>query len=196
MKDRHRNLFHPASDRVQQKPVLYTLLQTAVFWTFFLVLIPAALIWLEGEIGITGFDFPAVKIPSVIIFAVAGACGIHSGTMFALYGSGTPLPLQEPHRLVFRGLYRYVRNPMAMAGILQGVMVGLFVGSWVVIAYALLGIPAWNYLARPAEEEDLAERFGEEFESYRQQVKCWVPRFTAYRPAAALQSGEQPDRDR
>lgn len=78
--------------------------------------------------------------------------------------------------LIAAGPYRLVRNPMAVAGIAQAVAVGLLVGSWLVVAYGLVGSLMWNFLVRPHEEADLAARFGEEFEEYRRTVGIWVPR--------------------
>jgi protein-S-isoprenylcysteine O-methyltransferase Ste14 len=91
------------------------------------------------------------------------------------HGRGTPLPSVTARRLVTSGPYSFVRNPMAVAGILQGLAVGLILGSWLVVAYALTGSIVWNTLARPYEEADLRERFGEEFEAYRRRVRCWIP---------------------
>lgn len=65
---------------------------------------------------------------------------------------------------------------MAVAGITQGAAVGLILGSWLVVAYAVLGSLLWNYAVRPLEEADLEERFGAEFISYRESVSCWIPR--------------------
>jgi protein-S-isoprenylcysteine O-methyltransferase Ste14 len=76
---------------------------------------------------------------------------------------------------VIAGPYRYVRNPMAVAGIAQGVAVGLLLGSWLVVIWALCGSLVWNSLIRPFEEEDLEKRFGDDFRAYRDHVKCWVP---------------------
>lgn len=74
------------------------------------------------------------------------------------------------------GPYRFVRNPMAIGGIAQGVAIGLMVGSWLVIVYALSGSLVWNALVRPLEETDLEERFGSAFRAYRDRVSCWIPR--------------------
>ena len=81
-----------------------------------------------------------------------------------------------PRRLVISGPYRVVRNPMAIAGITQGVAVGLMLGSWLVVVYTLCGSLVWNWVIRPFEEDDLAYRFGAEFEAYRSRVGCWIPR--------------------
>lgn len=92
-------------------------------------------------------------------------------------GAGTPLPSAMANRLVIAGPYRWIRNPMAVAGIVQGAAVGFVLQSWLVVNYAVLGSLVWNYAVRPLEEADLAERFGEEFQQYREKVKCWIPTF-------------------
>src|SRR5688572_32903785 len=91
-------------------------------------------------------------------------------------GRGTPLPSDAARELVTTGPYSFVRNPMAVAGILQGVGIGLVHGSWLAVAYALTGSVVWNMLARPYEEADMAERFGVAFEDYRRRVQCWIPK--------------------
>ena len=90
------------------------------------------------------------------------------------------MPTDAPRKLVISGPYRWVRNPMALAGITQGVAVGLMLGSWSVCAYAICGALMWNAFVRPWEEADLAARFGEEFERYRAAVRCWLPRVRPY----------------
>ncbi|WP_323127765.1 methyltransferase family protein [Brevibacterium pigmentatum] len=82
------------------------------------------------------------------------------------------------HHLVNRGPYAFVRNPMAIAGIVQGVSMGLLIGSWLVVVYALIGSLLWNWLIRPHEEADLIERFGDEYRDYAKRVRCWWPTFS------------------
>jgi len=83
-------------------------------------------------------------------------------------------------RLVVRGPYAYLRNPMAFAGLGQGLMVGLYAGSSLTILYVIIGGLIWNYIARPMEEADLAQKFGASFERYTAEVKCWRPRLTPF----------------
>lgn len=95
----------------------------------------------------------------------------------AMVGKGTPLPVDCAPRLVVKGLYRYVRNPMAIGGLGMGYAVGLGLGSFGVIAYVTVGMLFWNYVVRPIEERDLLARFGSPYERYCQRVKCWIPLF-------------------
>jgi len=162
--------------------VLKTLLQTVVFWGFFLVLLPALVYRIETELGgdVLRFASTGSRAAGIAIFVVAGAIGLWSGGIMAVRGEGTPVPIDCPRRLVVAGPYRYVRNPMAISGIAQGVGVGLMLGSPAVIAYALAGAPVWNWLVRPFEERDLEQRFGAEFRAYRAAVRCWLPRTSPY----------------
>jgi protein-S-isoprenylcysteine O-methyltransferase Ste14 len=96
-------------------------------------------------------------------------------------GSGTPLPLDTARKLVVSGPYRYVRNPMAVAGLAQGACVGIILGSFGTLIYVLAGMIVWNYFVRPAEEADLALRFGEAYADYCKKTKCWIPNFPGYR---------------
>lgn len=168
-----------------------TFAQTIVFWTVFLFLLPALVYYVETTLGLAWWRF--ANLPGMILggvlFALGGSLGLTSGAVMALKGRGTPLPIDCPREMVVAGPYRYVRNPMAIAGLGQGVAVGLFLGSPAVIIYALVGGPVWNYLVRPAEEQDLEQRFGESFHAYRSAVHCWWPRI---RPYSSHAEGEEP----
>ena len=69
--------------------------------------------------------------------------------------------------------YRYVRNPMAVAGIVQGIAVGWYLGSYAVIVYSLVGAVLWHVAVCPVEEADLNSRFGKTYNEYQQRVRLW-----------------------
>ena len=154
--------------------VLLTVLQMLGFWGFFLVVAPLVIAWLEQRWGLR-VEAP-LAYPGLALLVLASALGVWSAITMATIGRGTPLPSAMPAVLVVAGPYRWVRNPMAVAGIVQGVAVGLVLSSWLVVAYALVGSLLWNYAVRPLEEADLARRFGASFERYRAEVRCWIPR--------------------
>jgi protein-S-isoprenylcysteine O-methyltransferase Ste14 len=78
------------------------------------------------------------------------------------------------------GIYSFVRNPMAISGIGQGLAVGLFLGSPLVLLYALMGGAIWQMIFRPLEEDDLLKNFGADYEEYQKNVRCWIPRLRPY----------------
>lgn len=162
-----------ASPRTQ---LLRTAGQIVVFWGVCLVVVPAGIALVELRWGLRMPLPPAVTITGVVLLAAASALGIWSAVTMAGRGDGTPLPVATARLLVVGGPYRFVRNPMAVAGIAQGVAVGLICGSWLVVIYALCGSLVWNDLIRPWEERDLVARFGAPYEAYRDRVSCWIPR--------------------
>ncbi|MGW9157719.1 methyltransferase family protein [Microbacterium sp. NPDC055665] len=176
--------FRPAAPTTTGALMVRAAVQTLVFSGIFLVALPGIILALEWRWGLH-LDFPAaLRIGGVVLFAAALALSLWSSAAMSVRGAGTPLPSEMPRRLVISGPYRFVRNPMAVGGIGQGVAIGLIAGSWLVVLYALAGSLVWNTLVRPLEEADLEERFGAEFRAYRAAVSCWVPR----RPAVAVQT--------
>ncbi|MGI6879417.1 methyltransferase family protein [Microbacterium sp. gxy059] len=151
-------------------------IQLAVFWGLFLGVIPVAMSLVERRWGLAVEAPLTVRIAGGAVFAAASALGLWSAAAMSTRGEGTPLPSATARRLVIAGPYRIVRNPMAVAGITQGVAVGLMLGSWLVVAWALCGSLVWNALIRPSEEHDLEERFGDPYRAYRDRVSCWIPR--------------------
>ena len=154
-----------------------TFAQIVVFWGFFLGVVPLVIAFFEQRWGVA-IAFPAATAAvGVVVFVLASALGLWSGITMSIVGRGTPLPAAMANRLVVAGPYRFIRNPMAVAGFMQGAAVGLMLTSWLVVAYAFAGAVLWNYAIRPHEEADLEQRFGDEFRRYHDAVWCWVPRW-------------------
>lgn len=154
-----------------------SLVQLVCFWVAFFVIVPWVLVVGERRLGIgwAFLDGRGWRVVGVTAFVAASAFGLWACVSIALRGDGTPLPARTARRLVVSGPYRHVRNPMAVAGALQTVAVGLWAGSWTVVAVAVVGALAWDAFIRPAEEADLLARFGSAYERYCSVVRCWVP---------------------
>ena len=166
--------FKTAKSKKWQWNLTKTLFQTSLFWGFFLLLLPFFILHLEFFLEISNFNtFPKIDL---IAFIMCSTLGLWSGATMSIIGQGTPLPLDCPNKLVIKGPYRFVRNPMAVAGIGQGISIGLYFGSFLIIIYALSGAILWHYFVRPSEEEDLQKRFGQDYSKYKKKVKCWLPR--------------------
>lgn len=158
-----------------------TFIQIVVVWTLILVVFPYFIVQLENKLGITKFTFPFQTAVSFIFFISISSLGVSSAYLMSKIGKGTPLPLDYAPNLVIKGTYSYVRNPMAISGVGQGIAVGLFLGSPLVLLYAFMGALIWQVVFRELEEINLLERFGKEYENYCKNVQCWIPNLKAYR---------------
>lgn len=141
------------------------------------------LLEIERALGIVSLRFPPQRAAGMLLFLVSATINTSAALAFVRLGKGTPLPTSCPSSLVIAGPYRYVRNPMALGGIGQGLGVGLVLGSWSVLLYALLGAIIWHVAIRPSEEDDLTTRFGDDYAAYRAHVGLWWPRFSSYQHA-------------
>ena len=157
-----------------------TLLQIVMFWLVFLVVIPGALVRLERALGIAPLVVPISNVVVWLILVAASALGLTSGVLMAVRGAGTPLPFDAPRRLVVVGPYRHVRNPMAIAGLTQGACAALLFESWFALVLVPAGFLVWNYFVRPLEERHLETFFGDDYRSYRREIRCWIPRLRGF----------------
>ncbi|QDU93085.1 methyltransferase family protein [Lignipirellula cremea] len=167
--------FRVSSSKHTTTNALKTLIQIVCVWTLALVAVPYVLL--------DAFDalrFPTVSIGSVVgtgLFLACSLLGLSSSFFIVRDGKGTPLPLDQTNSLVMSGPYRYVCNPMAIAGIGQCISIALIFQSFPILTYSLIGAFFWHCVVRPIEERDLAERLGDAYTEYRREVSCWIPTF-------------------
>jgi protein-S-isoprenylcysteine O-methyltransferase len=82
--------------------------------------------------------------------------------------------LKQDHQLMRRGPYGIVRHPIYSGFMLATLGTAMVQGeAWRLSSVALIVI-AWGYKAR-MEEKFLIQRFGEQYEQYRREVKALVP---------------------
>jgi protein-S-isoprenylcysteine O-methyltransferase Ste14 len=158
-----------------------TLAQIFVVWSLILFVFPSLIVQVEAKLGIQQFTFPFQTLLSGLLFIPLSLIGLSSAYTMGKIGRGTPLPMDNAAKLVVSGIYSYIRNPMAVSGISQGLLVGVLLGSPLVLLYALMGGAIWQTIYRPLEEDDLVARFGAEYERYRQNVRCWIPRLSPWK---------------
>ena len=133
--------------------------------------IPALIV--RGEDGIAAWP---LALPGAALIVLGLALMVQTVALFATIGRGTLAPWDPTERLVIRGPYRRVRNPM-ISGLLC-VLAGeaLLFGSaallaWLAFVFALNAV--WFPLV---EEPGLRRRFGADYEAYRAAVPRWLPR--------------------
>ena len=175
-----RVMFREAAETSTNWILLKTFTQIVVVWSIILVIFPYLITVVEDKIGVARLQFPFQKPLAIVLFVGISSVGVWSAIMMSRIGQGTPLPLDHAKNFVIVGPYAHVRNPMAVSGVGQGLAVALFLGSPLVALYALMGSLVWQLVFRPPEEEDLLARFGDQYQRYVENVKCWIPNFKAY----------------
>ncbi|HEU4701915.1 MAG TPA: isoprenylcysteine carboxylmethyltransferase family protein [Conexibacter sp.] len=149
------------------------------------VVVPAALVgWRGANVG-WGLSAPLAAL--VLLLGAALVAGglvlvVQTIALLGRDGHGTLAPWDPTSRLVVRGPYRRVRNPM-ISGVLA-ILLGeaVVLGSPAVLAWAAVFLLA-NALWLPlVEERGLLRRFGDDYARYRAHVPRWVPRARAWTP--------------
>ncbi|MEO7673753.1 MAG: methyltransferase [Pyrinomonadaceae bacterium] len=174
------DMFRPAKAASTNYVLFKTFTQIAIVWSVILIIFPYLITLIEDKLGISRLNFAFQRPVAAAIFVAFSSIGIYAAIVMSRIGKGTPLPLDHASDLVILGPYAWVRNPMALSGIGQGMAVALFLGSPLAAVYALMGSAIWQLIFRPMEEDDLGSRFGRPYGEYRNAVKCWVPRTMRY----------------
>ncbi len=154
---------------------LKTLIQIVCIWVLLLVAVPYILLDAFGSVSLPTLS--SASVVGAILFLNCSMLGLTSSFFLVRDGDGTPLPLDQTNSLVMSGPYQYVCNPMAIAGIGQGISIALIFQSLPILTYSLIGALFWHCVVRPIEERDLTARFGNAYTEYRRSVSCWIPKF-------------------
>ena len=108
-------------------------------------------------------------------------------------GGGTPGPWDAPRRVVARGPYRWVRNPIYLAALLVVLGEAWLFTSPRLLAYAAVMAACFHLFVTGYEERTLARRFGPAYLEYRRAVPRWIPRkHRPTRPQAAPPAAAPP----
>lgn len=84
---------------------------------------------------------------------------------------------KQDHRLVTTGAYRRVRHPLYATALLLILCLALLSASWLLHGFWLIALIIFRLIVIPAEERNLSEKFGAEYEAYRAQSGALIPRF-------------------
>jgi protein-S-isoprenylcysteine O-methyltransferase Ste14 len=120
----------------------------------------------------------AVQVIGWVLAAAGAGVLIGAFVQFVVEGVGTPAPVAPTERLVVRGLYRYVRNPMYLAVLAVIIGQALTLGRPVLLLYAAAVCVTVAAFVHWYEQPTLARRYGEQYDAYRRAVPGWWPRLT------------------
>jgi len=145
-----------------------------LFIGLFLVFLPARVLSWSGIVRPETIG--AGQVAGMIASAAGAALALSCILTFAFAGKGTPAPWDPPRRLVVRGPYRFVRNPMYVGAGLALAGAALFYRSLPLLAYAGLFFLVTHAFVVLYEEPTLRTSFGEDYEAYCRRVGRWWPR--------------------
>jgi protein-S-isoprenylcysteine O-methyltransferase Ste14 len=123
----------------------------------------------------------APQIAGIAIASLGAGLALWCIAAFIAIGKGTPAPFDPPRRLVVRGPYRFVRNPMYCGAVLVIAGTALYYQSWALLAFNAVFLLIAHLFVVLYEEPTLRRSFGPEYNAYCDRVRRWWP------PARAAQ---------
>lgn len=145
---------------------------------FFLQPFMVILVFYENVILITEYlSFwanPLFTYVGILILITGGLVLLVSRIQLGMYGSGK-IVLEEEHQLVTRGIYRYIRHPIYLGGLIGwiGISLALHGVNTLILFLAMYFLIFKNRI--DLEEELLLKEFGEEYFSYVKRTKRLIP---------------------
>jgi protein-S-isoprenylcysteine O-methyltransferase Ste14 len=101
---------------------------------------------------------------------------------FAREGTGTPAPIGPAEHLVVGGPCRYVRHPVYLAVTTLIAGLALPLAQPALLWYAVIFATAMAAFVYEREQPTFSERFGAEYDQYRQAEPGWRPRRRPWQP--------------
>jgi protein-S-isoprenylcysteine O-methyltransferase Ste14 len=147
---------------------------SALFIGLLLIVVP------DRVLSATGITRPAAvgvwQAAGILLGAAGAALAIPCILTFVFVGRGTPAPFDPPRRLVVRGPYRLVRNPMYLGAGLALSGAALFYQSIPLAGYAGLFLLVTHAFVVLYEEPALRRTFTGDYEAYCRRVGRWWPK--------------------
>jgi protein-S-isoprenylcysteine O-methyltransferase Ste14 len=154
-------------------PLMRGLTYATVFVSFFLVFLPARVLEAAGISSAPPIG--PVQVAGAIVVVLGLSLALWCVLTFAVAGHGTPAPFDPPRRLVVRGPYSVVRNPMYIGGITALLGASIYYESFALLAFASMFALTTHLFVLFYEEPTLARLFAGEYDEYRERVRRWKP---------------------
>ncbi len=156
---------------------MFVLARAATYSTLFIGLL---LIFLPARIlSATGILPPPTlgvwQVAGMLLGASGAALALSCILTFVFVGKGTPAPFDPPRRLVIRGPYRLVRNPMYLGAGLALAGAAVFYQSIQLLEYDALFLVVTQFFVVLYEEPTLRETFAGEYAAYCRKTGRWWP---------------------
>ena len=145
----------------------------ALFIGLVLIYVPARLLAWTGIVRPEMIGL--LQIAGMVIGTIGGAIALWCVYTFATIGKGTPAPFDPPRRLVTKGPYQFVRNPMYIGAGFALIGAALFYEFLSLLGYVGMLFVATQSFIVFYEEPTLKRTFGDEYVDYCRKVRRWLP---------------------
>jgi protein-S-isoprenylcysteine O-methyltransferase Ste14 len=174
--DRYAQIIYRIATGDKRRRILITVLMPLIPWVITALVILASF-WVDWWLALPVFRFTWWGIGLSVFLLVLGF-GIDAWIIMTFRRArGTPVPFNPPPKLITTGLYAYVRNPMAIAGLLIGEGLGVLLGSLsLIFIFVPLLVLLYTFYVKAVEEKELELRFGEEYLEYKKKVPMFIPK--------------------
>jgi len=157
---------------------MFVLVRTVTYAAFFIGLV---LVYLPARfLSWSGIVRPAIigapQVVGMIMVTIGTAIALWCGFTLVFVGKGTPAPFDPPRKLVIRGPYRFVRNPMYIGAGTTLAGAALFYESLSIFIYTGVFFLITHLFVVLYEEPTLRRTFGNEYKAYFGRVSRWLPR--------------------
>jgi protein-S-isoprenylcysteine O-methyltransferase Ste14 len=149
----------------------------ALFVSLVLILLPRWVVRAAG--GALQQPTPPTMTMGGLVFLAGAALVVACVATFAVIGKGTPAPFDPPRRLVVRGPYKYVRNPMYVGAFTALIGAAIYCRSLLLALFALGFLLVTHLFVTLYEEPILSRKFGDDYLAYRASVPRWLPSLSA-----------------
>jgi protein-S-isoprenylcysteine O-methyltransferase Ste14 len=157
---------------------MFVLIRAATYATLFigflLIFLPARILSSTSVIRPEAVRLP--QLAGMLLGAAGAALAVACILTFVFVGKGTPAPFDPPRRLVIRGPYRYVRNPMYLGAALALGGAALYYQSISLLGYAVTFLLVTHLFVVFYEEPALRQTFDGDYATYCQRVGRWWPK--------------------
>jgi protein-S-isoprenylcysteine O-methyltransferase Ste14 len=139
------------------------------------VVLPLVFVWTRA-LSFADRAQPSACLPLGVVAMAAGLWLFWRSHVDLGDNWSVTLEIDAQHRLVTRGVYRFVRHPMYTSFFVSGLGQALLFANWVAGPAALVAVAVLVRLRLPNEEAMMIEAFGDEYRAYMRSTGGVVPR--------------------
>lgn len=122
------------------------------------------------------FSEPIMLVVMVLLLVTGFYLMFASMKLFASVSHGSPAPWNPINRLITKGIYAYMRNPMLCGVFLVLGAESLFFKSLPLFFYDVIFIAVNVVYFICYEEKELIKRYGKDYEIYKANVPRFIPK--------------------